>query len=161
MECPSLVPKLSTAYETLRLVLWILHHKIFAQQTYTSTRKAILRCHPDNDIPTYDQIKRWIVEITGVESIKHDMCVKSCLVYTGPFAELNVCLECGKPQCDPITKKARQTFHTIVRGTPPLLLLAFFISCLSTPSPLFILFHFLIRLAFGHFSYAYISLSHT
>ena len=87
-----------------------------SQQTYTSTRKAILRRHPDNDIPTYDQIKRRIVEITGVESIEHDMCVKSCLAYTGPFAELNACLECGEPQCDPITKKARQTFHTMLLG---------------------------------------------
>ncbi|KAF8798244.1 hypothetical protein BYT27DRAFT_7264838 [Phlegmacium glaucopus] len=29
-----------------------------SQQTYTSVRRAILQCHPNNDIPTYDQMKR-------------------------------------------------------------------------------------------------------
>ena len=87
-----------------------------SQQTYTSARKAILRRHPDDDIPTYNQIKRRIVEITGVESIEHDMCIKSCLAYTGPFAELNTCPECGEPRRDSITKKSRQTFHTMPPG---------------------------------------------
>jgi hypothetical protein len=87
-----------------------------SQQTYTSARKAILRRHPDDDIPSYDQMKRRIVEITGVESIEHDMCIKSCLAYTGPFSELDKCLECDEPRHDPITKKARQTFHTMLLG---------------------------------------------
>ena len=87
-----------------------------SQQTYTSARKAILRRHPDDDIPTYNQIKHQIVEITGVESIEHDMCIKSCLAYSGPFAELNTCPECGEPRFDPITKKTRQTFHTMLLG---------------------------------------------
>jgi len=28
-----------------------------SQQTYTDTQRAILQCHPDDDIPTYHQIK--------------------------------------------------------------------------------------------------------
>lgn len=87
-----------------------------SQQTYTDTRKAILRRHPDDDIPTYNQIKSQIVEITGVESTENDMCIKSCLAYTGPFTELSTCPECGEPRYDPITKKTRQTFHTMLLG---------------------------------------------
>ena len=61
-------------------------------------------------------MKHRIVEITGVESIEHNMCIKSCLAYTGPFTELDKCLECDEPWRDPITKKTRQTFHTMLLG---------------------------------------------
>jgi hypothetical protein len=87
-----------------------------SQQTYTDTRRAILRRHPDDDIPTYSQIKSRIVEITGVESTEHDMCIKSCLAYTGPFTELSACPECGESRYDSVTKKTRQTFHTMLLG---------------------------------------------
>ncbi|EDR10718.1 uncharacterized protein LACBIDRAFT_315413 [Laccaria bicolor S238N-H82] len=86
------------------------------QQTYTSAREAILRRHPDDKIPTYDQVKRRIADITGVEAMEHDMCIKTCLAYTGPFADLHHCPICGEARWDSSTKKARQTFHTIPIG---------------------------------------------
>lgn len=87
-----------------------------SQQTYMSVRQSVLRHHPNDAIPTYDQIKCQIVELTGVDSIEIDMCIKSCLAYTGPFVELGACPECGEARHDPITKKARQTFHTMLLG---------------------------------------------
>lgn len=45
-----------------------------SQDTYTMSRDAIIRRHPDDDIPTYDQMKRRIAEITGVVPIVDDMC---------------------------------------------------------------------------------------
>ena len=86
------------------------------QETYTSAREAVLRRHPDDQIPTYHQIKHSITEITGVESIENDMCIKTCLAYTGPFINLEHCPVCGEARWDPVTRKARQTFHTVPVG---------------------------------------------
>jgi hypothetical protein len=45
-----------------------------SQDTYTMSQDAIIQCHPDDDIPTYDQMKWYITEITGVVPIVDDMC---------------------------------------------------------------------------------------
>jgi hypothetical protein len=87
-----------------------------SQETYTSVRKAILRRYPDEDIPSYHRIKKYVAELSGVCSIEHDMCIKSCIAYTGPFKELQACPECGELRFDPFTKKARQQLHTIPLG---------------------------------------------
>ena len=87
-----------------------------SQETYTSVRKAILRRYPDDDIPSYYLIKKYVAELSGVCSIEHDMCINSCIAYTGPFKELQTCPECGEPRMDPFTKKARQQLHTIPLG---------------------------------------------
>ena len=48
--------------------------------------------------------------------MEHDMCIKTCLAYTGPFADLHHCPICREVRWDSSTKKARQTFHTIPIG---------------------------------------------
>jgi hypothetical protein len=87
-----------------------------SQDTYTLSRDAILRRHPDDEIPSYDQMKRRIAEITGVVSIVDDMCRNSCIAYTGPFANFDACPECGAPRLDPLTKKAERHLYTIPLG---------------------------------------------
>jgi hypothetical protein len=87
-----------------------------AQETYTSIRKAILKSHPNDDIPSYDQIKQHIAEITGVFAIVNDMCINSCLAFTGPYQGKDACPECGEGRYDPVTKKPRQIFQTIPLG---------------------------------------------
>jgi hypothetical protein len=87
-----------------------------SQETYTSVRKAILRRYPDEDIPSYYLIKKYVAELSGVCSIEHDMCINSCIAYTGPFKELQTCPECGEPRFDPFTRKPRQQLHTIPLG---------------------------------------------
>ncbi|KAJ6479925.1 hypothetical protein C8R47DRAFT_983086 [Mycena vitilis] len=52
------------------------------------------------------------------------MCPDSCIAYTGPWAELEVCTKCGKSRWDPIrlessggeTKVAARKFETIPIG---------------------------------------------
>jgi hypothetical protein len=87
-----------------------------SQETYTLVRKAILRRYPDEDIPSYHQIKKYVAELSGVYSIQDDMCINSCIAYTGPFKDLQTCPECGQHRFDPITRKARQYLHTIPLG---------------------------------------------
>ena len=87
-----------------------------AQETYTSVRKAILRRYPDDEIPSYNEIKSYVAELSGVHSIEHDMCINSCLAYTGPYKDLQTCPECGECWFDPFSKKPRQQLHTIPLG---------------------------------------------
>jgi hypothetical protein len=55
-----------------------------SQESYTKVRAAILRRHPEDPILSYDQIRRWIKDLTGVIPVVHHMCINSCMAYTGP-----------------------------------------------------------------------------
>ena len=68
--------------------------------TYEANRKNILRCFPEADLPSYYKVKRLVADLTGVESVVHHMCVNSCIAYTGPFLDLQVCPICSQPRYD-------------------------------------------------------------
>jgi hypothetical protein len=95
-----------------------------SQETYISVRKAIRRRYPEEDVLTYDQIKRRVAQLSGVVPLVHDMCVKTCVAYVGPFRDLDTCPYCGELRYDPIklaasdgkTKVARREFHTMPIG---------------------------------------------
>lgn len=84
--------------------------------TYVSMHEAILRRHPGDQIPSYEQMKRVITDITGVTSVVHPMCKNSCLAFTGPFSNCDMCPKCDAPKLCPLTKKPHQEFHTILIG---------------------------------------------
>lgn len=84
--------------------------------TYVTMREAILRRHPEDQILSYDQMKRAITEITGVTSVMHPMCKNSCIAFTGPFSNLDKCPKCQKPKLCPLMKKPYQEYHTILLG---------------------------------------------
>jgi hypothetical protein len=73
---------------------------------------------------SYDQIKSRVMQMSGVTSLIHNMCINGCLAFTGPFAGLEACLTCGEPRYKQITfansdgriKKAHQVFHTMPIG---------------------------------------------
>lgn len=93
-----------------------------SESTYTKTRDAFLRRHPNDTMLTLSQVKSKLVELTGVAPIMNDMCPNACMAYTGPWKHLETCRECGEPRYDPIafehTKKkiSRQQFPTIPIG---------------------------------------------
>lgn len=94
-----------------------LAHLQSSQESYTLTREAILRRHPDDNIPSYDQMKRRIAEVTGVVPIIHHMCPNSCLAFTGPFAKDEACRECGHSRFKDQTQTTpTQEFYTIPIG---------------------------------------------
>ena len=84
--------------------------------TYVTMWEAILRWHPEDQIPLYDQIKWMIMEITGITSVMLPMCKNSCLTFTWPFSNLDKCLKCNEPKLGPLMKKPYQEFHTILLG---------------------------------------------
>ena len=95
-----------------------------SQDAYSKVRNAILRRHPHDPILSYDQIKRRIKNLTGVIPLVNDMCINSCMAYTGPFEDLEECRYCSEPRYDSTKLKAsdgllktpRQTSTTIPLG---------------------------------------------
>ena len=88
----------------------------FPQDAYINSREVMMRRHPEDKIPSFDQIKRIVAEITGVVPIVHHMCVNSCIAFTGPFSELDKCPYCNEDRYDSNTNAARQELHTIPLG---------------------------------------------
>jgi hypothetical protein len=90
-------PSLGEDRITTAVVKLYLAHSA-SDKEYERTRKIIIELHgcaPD-ELPTLYQVKQVVAELTGVESIVHDMCIDSCVGFTGPFAGLTHCPECGK-----------------------------------------------------------------
>jgi len=73
------------------------------QETYRELVAALLRCHPEakGRLLSYDQVKRRVKNLTGIVPIKDDMCVNTCMAYTGPYKHLTTCLKCPEPRYDP------------------------------------------------------------
>ena len=73
-----------------------------SQQTYTAARQSILRRFPESEILSYHLVKKLVADISGVVSVKDDMCINSCHAFTGPFALLDACSICSEPRYDPV-----------------------------------------------------------
>jgi len=71
-----------------------------SQGAYTSTRENILDRYPDSEMLSYDQVKRRVSDLSGVVTLKHDMCVDSHVAFTGPYAHLEKCPRCGQSRYD-------------------------------------------------------------
>jgi hypothetical protein len=92
-----------------------------SQETYNVIQTAIQRRYPESELLSYDQIKNKVAQMSGITDLVHDMCVNSCLAYTGPFSALDTCPTCGEPRYDQITlansdgkvKKPRQEFRSM------------------------------------------------
>ena len=82
---------------------------------YNITRESIMRRHPEDSLPTYNQMKKILAEITGVGSVVHPMCKNSCIAFTGPFIDLDHCPKCNEPKFCPISGKCHE-FHTMPIG---------------------------------------------
>ena len=97
-----------------------------SQRAYAKNRKIVQRRYPESDILSYDQVKRRVSDLSGIVTWKHDMCVRSCVGFTGPFAALDACPhpECGELRYDQdeLTKSGgrkkipRKSFTTFALG---------------------------------------------
>jgi len=67
---------------------------------YNQNHKAMLRRHPEDEIYTYHQAKRLVQHLSGIVPLAHDMCINTCIAYTGPFSNLEMCPYCNTPQYD-------------------------------------------------------------
>jgi hypothetical protein len=86
-----------------------------SEATYDAIRLATLRRYPDSGMLTYHRVKQLVAELSGVVPILTDMCINSCIGYTGPFVDLECCPMCGQDRYD-AEKAPRKRFHTIPIG---------------------------------------------
>ncbi|KAK2459295.1 hypothetical protein APHAL10511_008688, partial [Amanita phalloides] len=68
-----------------------------SQEMYASVEKALERCTPPVKIDSLHVVKKTIKNLTRVKEIEMDMCINSCVAYTGPLLSLQNCPHCGKP----------------------------------------------------------------
>jgi len=95
-----------------------------SQDTYTEVGQAISERFEECEFLSMDCLKRKIAAITGIVPMVHNMCINSCVGYTGPFADLTHCPTCGTSHYDPLKFNAsngeiripQQTFCTIPLG---------------------------------------------
>ncbi|KAJ3996740.1 hypothetical protein F5050DRAFT_1799474 [Lentinula boryana] len=87
-----------------------------AEQAYTSTVAAIRRRSPGIQPKSYNGIKRHVSKLTGIHPIRSDMCIGTCMAYTGPYSHLDSCLICGTLRVSPSTQKPRRQFYTLPIG---------------------------------------------
>ncbi|KAI0350660.1 hypothetical protein OH77DRAFT_1360845, partial [Trametes cingulata] len=92
-----------------------------SEANYADNRAAFLELHPEDDIPSYEQVKRLVADITGIDAILTDMCINTCLAYVGPFAVYEQCPHCGEPRYDAWTHSQgrevpRRRFQTYPLG---------------------------------------------
>ncbi|TFY78441.1 hypothetical protein EWM64_g5571 [Hericium alpestre] len=71
-----------------------------SEHMYAKMRDTNIRQNPDNEPLTYEQMKRKMVELTGVALVSNDMCINTCMAFTGPYSTLNHCLKCGVSRYD-------------------------------------------------------------
>ncbi|KAG6894511.1 hypothetical protein C0992_005782 [Termitomyces sp. T32_za158] len=88
-----------------------------SEETYNGVRAAQKACYPDDPFLSFYQIKRQVEIITGVSPIFHDMCVNSCVGFTGPLDLLDTCLKCKEPRYHAGTIKGCRQFLTIPIGS--------------------------------------------
>ncbi|PSS03308.1 hypothetical protein PHLCEN_2v4019, partial [Hermanssonia centrifuga] len=57
---------------------------------------AIARHSPDVQMLLLEQVKHRVQEISGIHPVYDNMCLDSCIAFTGLFAHLTQCPTCGK-----------------------------------------------------------------
>ncbi|KAJ7362561.1 hypothetical protein DFH08DRAFT_910784 [Mycena albidolilacea] len=93
------------------------------EETFNAIRDAAIERHPLDDFPSFYKTKTKLAELTGICPLETDMCLNSCIAYTGPFTKLNKCPypTCHEPQYDQAklakgVQEARTKFWTIPIG---------------------------------------------
>jgi hypothetical protein len=89
-----------------------------SEATYNAIRLATLHRYPDSGMLTYYKVKQLVSDLSGVVPILTNMCINSCVGYTGPFTELTCCPMCGQDRYEPETVPLvpRKRFYTIPIG---------------------------------------------
>ncbi|KAJ4498603.1 hypothetical protein C8R41DRAFT_916108 [Lentinula lateritia] len=86
-----------------------------SEETYTNACVAVTRRFPDCRLLSYYMVKKLVEKLSGVSPIVRDMCVNSCIGYTGPYASIEDCPHCGETRYKIQGKKkiARKQFTTL------------------------------------------------
>jgi len=95
-----------------------------ADSDYNVARETLMNFTQLDEFPSYYQAKMKTTELSGVEPVVLDMCINSCIGFTGPFHHLSHCSECGESRYDTtllqdtqgVVRKPCKQFSTILLG---------------------------------------------
>ncbi|PBK58880.1 hypothetical protein ARMSODRAFT_1009949, partial [Armillaria solidipes] len=88
-----------------------------SEATYNAVKLALERRSGDIQILSYYKVKKLLQDISGVIPIVNDMCIKSCVGFTGPYKDLTDCPFCGEHRYTQVGGRIpRKQFHTIPIG---------------------------------------------
>ena len=93
----------STPPDDPNLKLSLLNYISFmgsSQDTYEAARQNARQCFPNVDLLSHYRVERQARILSGIITWEHDMCVGSCVGFTGAFADLESCPECGESRYD-------------------------------------------------------------
>ena len=62
---------------------------------YQNVQEALCSSDPLRPIHSYKVIRGMVERLTGITQIQMDMCINSCIAYTGPFESLEACPTCN------------------------------------------------------------------
>ncbi|KIK76385.1 hypothetical protein PAXRUDRAFT_18260 [Paxillus rubicundulus Ve08.2h10] len=81
-----------------------------AQVNYNSARKVIMERLGTTKFPSLHQAQQAVEHLSGVLSLMNDMCMNTCLTFTGPLAALKNCPQCGEARYqEDILQKSKGT----------------------------------------------------
>jgi hypothetical protein len=100
----------------LRSLRHFINNASSSRAHYDGIREIELLNNPSEEFLSFDQVKRRLGWLSGVIPVEHDMCPQSCVAYTGPFNELEVCPRCSTTRYFPGTTKPRKRFTTLPIG---------------------------------------------
>ena len=69
-----------------------------SEATYDALRSSIQECYLERTLLSFDQVRAQMKTITGILPLYFDMCINTCLAYTGTFSTLSECPFCGEPR---------------------------------------------------------------
>ncbi|OJT06946.1 hypothetical protein TRAPUB_10052 [Trametes pubescens] len=109
--------------ELLSIKIFLALHNT-ADECYEKVRLAIMQDNDKKKLLSLYQVKRLVEILSGVIPIVNDMCIQSCVGYTGAYADLIKCPKCDEPRYDELharkkngsKKVARQQFYTMPLG---------------------------------------------
>lgn len=98
--------------------------------TYNKVQESVngylrrLGVDPEHSVPTQYSVTKAIGKLTGVHSMQNDMCANTCIAYTGPYADKEMCPHCGTLRYNPkklaetdgAVKIPQRQFYTIPLG---------------------------------------------
>ena len=91
-----------------------------SEATYDAIRSNIKECYSASTMLSFDQVQTRLKVITGILPLHFDICVNTCLAYTGTFATLTECPFCGERRyeqhLDIDSKTPRRQFVTLPIG---------------------------------------------
>ncbi|KAH9940147.1 uncharacterized protein BXZ73DRAFT_31667, partial [Epithele typhae] len=91
-----------------------------SDSTYNRICQSYQATHADTSMPSLHDMKKFVADLTGIAPIPRDMCMNSCVGFTGPWSDLENCPICGEPRYEQDTgakeRKPRRTFDTIPIG---------------------------------------------